>query len=63
MPVSEFSTQIIRTLLYYDIFNHPLTTQELYCLLPQNSLSRQTFTDIAEWVDAHSAELTEVVFG
>jgi len=25
--------------------------------------ARSTLTDIAEWVDAHTAELTEVVFG
>jgi CDP-paratose 2-epimerase len=25
--------------------------------------ARHTFTDIADWVDAHKAELTEVVFG
>ncbi|MBI1803502.1 MAG: nucleotidyltransferase domain-containing protein [Ignavibacteriae bacterium] len=46
MPLSEVSTQIFRTLLYYDIFDHPLTARELYHLLPRNSLSEQSFIGI-----------------
>lgn len=31
---------ILRTLLYYDIFRHPLNSEEIYSFLPQNSISR-----------------------
>ncbi len=31
---------IIRTLLYYDIFKHPLNRYEIFSLLPQNSISK-----------------------
>src|SRR5262245_43982257 len=31
---------IVRTLLYYEIFDHPLTAKELFYLLPRNSITR-----------------------
>ncbi len=31
---------IVRTLLYYEIFEHPLTAEELYYLSPRNSITR-----------------------
>lgn len=39
MPLSPLSEHILRTLLYYDIFGHPLSSDELFVLLPRNSVS------------------------
>ena len=39
MPPPSLDKHIIGTLLYYDIFEHPLDARELYSLLPQNSLT------------------------
>src|SRR5258706_1491543 len=44
MPHSGITTHILRTLLYYDIFDHPLTAREIFHLLPRDSLSEQDFT-------------------
>src|ERR1041385_3158232 len=43
MPFSELEQQIVKTLLYYEIFDHPLSADELFCLLPKNSLSKDFF--------------------
>jgi len=44
---------IMRTLLYYDIFNHPLKEDELYTLLPFNSIPK---SDIIGLINEFSAE-------
>ena len=46
MPPREFKQHITRTLLYYEIFDHPLTARELFFLLPCNSLSKPQFTEM-----------------
>jgi hypothetical protein len=38
MLLPLFETHIRKTLLYYEIFEHPLTAKELFTLFPQNSL-------------------------
>jgi hypothetical protein len=43
-------TEILRALLYYDIFHHPLTTFELFSFLPMNSM---TFEEFTENIKAH----------
>ena len=44
IPASKgLREHIRRTLLYYDIFRHPLTAHELFTLLSMNSLSREQF--------------------
>jgi hypothetical protein len=43
---------ILRTLLYYDIWRHPLNRKELYMFLPVNSMTYQSFSD---WIDSHGA--------
>ena len=43
MSPREFKQHIARTLLYYEIFDHPLTASELFFLLPCNSISRPEF--------------------
>ncbi len=35
--------EILKTLLYYDIWSHPLTATELYTFLPVNSMSLEEF--------------------
>lgn len=44
----DFHKHTTRTLLYYDIFDHPLTAMELYHLFPINSMKRPTFIETLE---------------
>jgi hypothetical protein len=39
--MDNLKENILRTLLYYDIFQHPLNSDEIFKLLPQNSISKQ----------------------
>ena len=39
----DFDHDIIRTLLYYEIFDHPLTLRELFQFFPRNSISFGSF--------------------
>ncbi len=48
MPPPEFRHLLRRTLLYYEIFDHPLTADEIFYLFPANSLSRVT---MSSWLD------------
>jgi predicted nucleotidyltransferase len=42
--IKELEANILRVLLYFDIFNHPLKPEELFIFLPQNSLTFSSFT-------------------
>jgi hypothetical protein len=46
MTFVEYDSSILRTLLYYEIFDHPLTGDELFYLLPRNSLTPSSFRDM-----------------
>jgi hypothetical protein len=48
MPASELTQHIFSTLLYYEIFDHPLTMNELYYLFPRNSLSKSELLQALE---------------
>lgn len=37
----SLNNSVLRTLLYYDIFSHPLSGDEIYTFLPQNSVTRE----------------------
>src|SRR4029079_11615132 len=37
--MDSLKENILRTLLYYDIFSHPLNPDEIFSLLPQNSVN------------------------
>lgn len=39
----ELERNILRVLLYFDIFSHPLKPEELYIFLPQNSITLSEF--------------------
>jgi len=39
----ELEKNILRVLLYFDIFSHPLKPEELYIFLPQNSITLSEF--------------------
>mgnify|MGYP001586852997 FL=1 len=39
---SSLQADVLKTLLYFDIFNHPLTAEEIYSFLPRNSSSPDT---------------------
>lgn len=42
MPESRMlENSIVKTLLYYDIFSHPLNSEEVFSFLPQNSVTRE----------------------
>ena len=43
MHSSEFQEHIIKTLLYYEIFDHPLSMYELFVLLSKNSITETQF--------------------
>lgn len=43
VPADPLSRAIVSTLLYYDIWDHPLTAQELFAFLPVNSLTQDEF--------------------
>jgi hypothetical protein len=48
MPKPDFNILLTRTLLYYEIFEHPLTAKELYYLFPRNSMSRREFAQLLD---------------
>jgi len=37
---------ILKTLLYYDIFSHPLRSDEVFTFLPQNSVTKLNITEV-----------------
>lgn len=39
--MEELQKNITKTLLYYDIFSHPLKSEEIFSFLPKNSISQQ----------------------
>ena len=40
MNTAQVKENILRTLLYYDIFSHPLKPEEIFIFLPQNSVPK-----------------------
>lgn len=43
--MEELKKNITKTLLYYDIFSHPLKPEEIFSFLPRNSIAKQEVTD------------------
>lgn len=41
MNSESVKNNVLKTLLYYDIFNHPLRDEEVYSLLPENSVPKE----------------------
>ena len=41
----QLRDEVLRTLLYYDIWSYPLTAKELYTFLPMNSITFDQFKD------------------
>ena len=48
MRPPAFKQDITRTLLYYEIFDHPLTANELFALHPHNSVRKSVFADMVD---------------
>lgn len=46
--MNTLKENIIKTLLYYDIFKHPLSSYEIFSLLPQNSISKSDVVKVLE---------------
>lgn len=44
--MDSLKENILRTLLYYDIFKHPLKPDEIFSLLPQNSITKKDVSDV-----------------
>ncbi len=44
MYSNDFEQHVARTLLYYEIFHHPLTAKEMFVLFPVNSFTLEAFT-------------------
>ncbi len=45
IKMEELKKNILKTLLYYDIFSHPLRSDEIFSFLPRNSIAKQNITD------------------
>lgn len=46
--MQQVKNNILRTLLYYDIFSHPLKNEEVFTFLPENSISKQVVYDVLD---------------
>lgn len=46
---------ILRTILYYDIFSHPLKSDEIFTFLPQNSVTSETVESVLNELTSDSA--------
>lgn len=46
MNTELLKNNVLRTLLYYDIFSFPLNAEELFTFMPSNSVSKQMFTEL-----------------
>lgn len=44
--MENLKNNILKTLLYYDIFSHPLKSEEIFSLLPQNSVTNKDVSEI-----------------
>jgi hypothetical protein len=53
MNPDSIKNNVLKTLLYYDIFSHPLKAEEVYSLLPQNSIKKEK---ILETIDKLSGD-------
>lgn len=42
--MEELKKNILKTLLYYDIFSHPLRSEEIFSFLPRNSIAKHDVT-------------------
>ena len=42
----RIKNNILKTLLYYDIFSHPLNSDEIFAFLPENSVSKDYVYDV-----------------
>ena len=47
IKMEELKKNILKTLLYYDIFSHPLNSDEIYSFLPRNSITK---SDVSEFL-------------
>lgn len=45
LEMTALQQQIVRTLCYYDLFSHPLTLDEIFLFLPENSISRPSLAE------------------
>ena len=59
IKMEELKNNIVKTLLYYDIFSHPLNTDEIFSFLPRNSITKQ---DVKEYLH-ETAKINGVPFG
>lgn len=58
MQTDFLQQNILRTLLYYDIFDYPLKDEEVYKFLPQNTISE---TEFKEHLDTICSESNSII--
>lgn len=51
---AELRTSLIRALLYFDIFNHPLSSKEIFHLIPVHSISECELMDVLTDLTTHN---------
>lgn len=59
MQKETLHKSILRTLLYYDIFSHPLTEEEVYFFLQENTVSKKEIMEVIQTL----TRLDEIEFG
>jgi len=60
MNTARVKENILRTLLYYDIFSHPLKPEEIFIFLPQNSVPKdEIFSLIRDFSSDSSCKFAE----
>ncbi|MBK6537562.1 MAG: nucleotidyltransferase domain-containing protein [Ignavibacteria bacterium] len=48
--MDNLKNNILKTLLYYDIFRHPLKSDEIFSLLPQNSVTKKDISNVLKQI-------------
>ena len=48
--MDNLKNNILKTLLYYDIFRHPLKSDEIFSLLPQNSVTKNDISNVLKQI-------------
>ncbi len=49
--MNKLNADILKTLLYYDIWHHPLTAEEIFSFLPSNSITPEDFKQLLRTVE------------
>ena len=56
--MDSLKENILKTLLYYDIFKHPLKPDEIFSLLPQNSITKKDVSDVLTLISKENSRVS-----